>query len=188
MSDDPNYDDLSQGGKANRQGDQLHKEILRIIAAHEFVQVRLYSEGSGAVAELPRHTRELLFAGGRVFSEYPALCEGLFGSPHYPNFLLFDRRWPEPLALIPRHQSSSGSARDKLPLIAETIQERYPCPCLLVLEGPFMSGDPRVMRWAYHRAERSNGRLRRVFAGAYEFRQWMITGAAFPEAAPASLL
>lgn len=188
MNNNPDYDDLSQGGKANRQGDELHKELLRIIAAHEFIQVRLHSEGAATVAELPRHTAQLLFTGGRVFAEWPALCEGLFGSPHYPNFLLFDRRWPEPLALIGRHQSSSGSAREKLPLIAETVQDRYPCPCLLVLEGPFMCGDPRVMRWASQRAERSNGRLRRVFAGAYDFRQWMMTGAIFPEAAAPVLI
>jgi hypothetical protein len=173
-------DSLSQGAKANRQGEALFQDILRVLDQYGWVRVTLATTGAAAVAELPRHAREILLAGGRVFAQEVSLCEGLFGSPHSADFLLYDCRWPEPLALAGRHQHVSGSAREKLPLLADTVEQRYPCPCLLVLEGPFMAGDPRVMRWARERAQQSNGRLRTIFTGVYAFRQWMTAGCPFP--------
>lgn len=181
-------DERSQGGEANHQGDELRADIRRALAGHDFIRVSLSNLYLEALRELPGHLASLLVPARGVFAEQTRICKSPFGEPHRCDFLLWRQGWPCPLALVARHQHSSGSAREKLCHLADTVEHFYPCPMLLVLEGPYLAHDPDVLAWMDVRAGKSGGNLRRVMAGVYTFRQWLTEGAPWPEPAQPSML
>jgi hypothetical protein len=182
------FDDMSQGGRANWQGKNLRDDIAAILNSYEWVRVTPGREFQAGVLELPRHLKETLVPAPGVWAQELAVCGGLFGGSHAAEFVLATDRWPEPLALVCRHQASNGSAREKLCYLADTIEFRYPCPCLLLLDGPALIGDDFVLRYMRERAARSGGRIRRILAGLYDFRQWMLRGWPYPQPDEPTLL
>jgi len=175
------YDDLSQGQKANRQGREILDVVRAALGDFAFVRVRLAQKNAAAVAELAGHLGYLLPpAPPGIFAEQAVICRNIFGDPHAVDFLLFAPGWPSALALMVRHQQNSGSVKEKLSYWVELFTEHYPCPALLLAEGPRLVGDRAFMRVAREKVARSGGRFLRVFAGQYEFRQWLLAGFAYP--------
>lgn len=170
----------SQGARAVRQGQENREDVFHILLRHDFEQVDLSGHsGLGAMGRLVRHqdTPRLVPPPPGVFAREVLLGTTVYGTEMREDGLIYRSGWTSPLAIATRHQASSGSARERLEYLFSNINEQFPCPCIVILEGSELEPvRKRAREWVH----RSRGRLALVFDGVQDFRRWVTNGLPYP--------
>lgn len=77
-------------------------------------------------------------------------------APNYPDGLIIEAKW----------QDASGSADEKLPYLWMNIRNHFPCPAIVVIDGPGFR--PEAINWLRHQV---GGNLSAVY-NLQEFVSW----------------
>ena len=103
----------------------------------------------------------------RYFVAQHQLPAGIYGLPLFTDFFIRGAdEFPHGLALEVKWQQSTGSVDEKFPYLVLNIQERYPCPVVVVADG----GGQRPGALAWLRSQ-VGGNLLGVYSLA-EFLAW----------------
>lgn len=82
--------------------------------------------------------------------------------------------FPRGLALESKWQDASGSVIEKLPFLVENIQQVYPCPCIIVLDGAYFArADVAAQAIRYLKSKVDGEQLLNVFS-LQEFVSWAV--------------
>lgn len=92
---------------------------------------------------------------------------GIYGTPLRVDFYLpAAPRHPDGLIIEVKWQDSSGSAEEKLPYLWMNIEHHFPCPAVVVIDGPGFR--PGAVEWMRSRV---GGNLAAVY-NLQEFVSW----------------
>jgi hypothetical protein len=173
----------NQGRRANEHGEKNIRAVADMLLAHGFAELDPPDvdpdrpEPLRAFKERMRTTL-ILPTPRRAFAANVVVCHGIHGDPFRAHFLAWRDGWPKPLAIMCKEQHTSGSAVEKLEYMYNTIWERFPCRCLVLLAGDGFK--PGVRARGNHWPEKSGGKVARVFNGLSEMRCWLTDGSVYP--------
>ncbi len=106
--------------------------------------------------------------GYHVEKQKRKICLSIYGTPVKVDLYVTPcARWPLGLAIESKWQEAGGSVDEKYPFLVANIKERYPCPCIVILDGGGYR--PGAARWL--RAQADAQKLLHVFTLA-EFLTW----------------
>lgn len=89
---------------------------------------------------------------GLQYEQHKNICESIYGSKLYTDFVVYDiSPWEDGLAIESKYQGSSGSADEKFPYLVANIKQKFPIPCLIVysLDG----AKPKSVEWLRAQAD-----------------------------------
>jgi len=177
------------GKKANEEGES-HLAIIPEILSRDggFMAPRLRRSGPGGLAEMvDLASTPNLMQSTRILARKVGICVHQFGDPFVVDFLVYDSKWPGPLALLCMSQTSGGSIYWKVPAWVECVRDYFPpdCRAALVLAGRGFS--PGLLAYADQCIGRTHGKFCRVFPDIDDFRNWVRDGAEFPARAQMEL-
>ncbi len=125
---------MTQGGKAVTSGKRFEETVEKILQGHGYVQVG---------HDLPRKQKlESLLSSTNLPKRYATkvhVGDVIYGTDIYVDFYvigspLFHRG----LIIQCQSQQTSGSVDEKLPYLNLNIQNRYPAPTVVLLDGEGM--------------------------------------------------
>jgi hypothetical protein len=131
----------SSGGRANSAGRSAEYVILDFLNRKGYTVEYQYPAGTNIY-------------GGRL--NIDVFCTGI---PQFPNGLAIESKW----------QSTGGSVDEKLPYLIANIQEKYPCPAVIVVAGG--GTRPGAILWA--KAKIDGQKLINVLS-LEEFMAWVM--------------
>lgn len=171
-------------GMRKRQGNETVQQIVSILDRHRFTTVQLGVKWVSAVDRIRKVSSELFSDDTRngVVAHRVPLCRDVHGDPYRVDLLLHTKAWDDPIAVIAYHQGGSGSTKEKLEHNFATIDECFPCRCIVVLEGRGFTDGVFNRGAAY--VERSRGRVAMVMRGVGEFGEWITEGFPYPPIPP----
>ena len=143
--------------------------------------------GAAAIRDIRSFVANNTSRSSRVFGRRATLGTNRHGQPLRASMLLYDRDWPETLALFCASQSFSGTAERKVQDLIESIQRGVPADCraaFLFVGNGFSDATIACARQAI---DTSWGKICRVFASLDEVRDWLRQGGAFPGEASLAL-
>ena len=95
------------------------------------------------------------------FAEQKVICQSIYDTDIKCDFLLYHpEKYPNCLAIEAKWQQSGGSVDEKYPYLVANIQEKYPCPAWIVLDGKGYK--PAAEKWLKRQVSKDKGLLRRV--------------------------
>lgn len=148
---------LSQGGRAVKTGNALERVVLHALNdnKYSFVPPKQFLTACRFVQ--PFYTRQI-----------PA-TKGIYGYTIRHDFMLYHpEKWPHNLIIECKWQQRRGSVDEKYPYNVLNIQQKYPCPSIILLDGAgFRSG-----AGAWLRAQVDGIKLLHVFS-MMEFQIWV---------------
>jgi hypothetical protein len=173
--------EATQGQRAIRHGRDNEENIKAMLRRSGFLLVQLKSKYSEAIQELVEQAEapRLFDDCCGVYATQAVICKGLFGDDVREDFVLYKKGWPGILAITAKHQYKPGSTTDKLEHVYAEVVEFYPCPCIVLLEGPMFT-EPMAERGREH-GRRSGGKVAAVFTSIGELSRWLTNGAQYPE-------
>ncbi|HEY9669398.1 MAG TPA: PD-(D/E)XK nuclease superfamily protein [Coleofasciculaceae cyanobacterium] len=125
---------MNQGGRAVISGNVLEKTVEVILQSHGYVEI---------CRDLPKKRRR----DWLVYSSHPPkryakqvyIGLGIYGTDIYVDFYIFnDVAFPTGLIIECKWQQSGGSVDEKLPYLNLNIQNCYPSPAMVLIEGEGM--------------------------------------------------
>lgn len=145
---------------ADHVGTVLHQSIVRDLDNLGYMFVPRTRFVPSHILEQPIYTRR--FYVGKSIYEVKQFCDFIVYHPE---------RWPANLIIESKWQKSGGTVDEKFPYLALNIQNRYPCPTILVLDGGgYKEG---AERWI--RSQAGHGNFNHVF-NRQEFAAWINAG------------
>jgi hypothetical protein len=71
-----------------------------------------------------------------LFTRQLNTCESIYGTQIFSDFMIYHpQKWPEKLIIECKWQQASGSVDEKYPYNVLNIREKYPSPCVILLDG-----------------------------------------------------
>lgn len=148
--------DNEQGGVvANRTGSSFEQFIEDTIirAGYTFVDKREFEPA--------------IYLRQPIYSMQVPICDSIYETTIYCDFILYHPdRHPECLIIESKWQQSGGSVDEKYPYLVINIQERYPFPTILILDGGGYK--PGAELWL---RDQVGGNLLNVFSMT-QFQRW----------------
>lgn len=151
---------INQGRQANKTGVNLERFIKDVLSGegYHFVKRELFGKVS--------------FISPYYYTTEYYICDGIYGTKIKCDFILHHpQKYPENLIIESKWQSSSGSTDEKYPYLVHNILERYPSPCIIILDGDGYK--PGAEKWL--RSQVDKKKLKDVF-NMREFRIWANAG------------
>ena len=148
---------MDPGARANRASKALIKFVKRILddAGYTFIERRKFD--TATFLRQPIYTQD--YKVGESIYNRPLTCDFILLHPEkYPDRLIIECRW----------QQSRGSVDQKFPYLVRNIQEKFPCPAIIVLDGSgYHSG---AAEWLRNQVD--GEKLLEVFSMS-EFQTWV---------------
>jgi hypothetical protein len=154
---------MTQGGKAVTSGNVLENSVEGALLGHRYVQVG---------DDLPRKQRlEYLLNANHIPKRYARqvyVGTGIYGSDIYVDFFIIGAGSISGGLIIEcKWQQTSGSVDEKLPYLNLNIQDCYPTPALVLIDGGGMK--TQAISWLASQVN-CNPKLLAV----YDLRQFLI--------------
>lgn len=132
---------INQGRRATKSGNVLEKTVEGIIQGNGYLQICEY---------IPKKRRkDWLINSQEPIKRYARqvyIGAGIYGTDIYVDFYLFGvPRIPDSLIIECKWQQSSGSVDEKLPYLNLNIQNCYPTPAVVLIDGKGMK--PKAIDW-----------------------------------------
>lgn len=122
---------MTQGGKAVTSGKMFENNVERILQGHGYVQVgqnlrrKQKLESILSSTNLPKRYATQVHVG-----------DGIYGTDIYVDFyLICSASFNSGLIIQCQSQQTSGSVDEKLPYLNLNIQDCYPAPTVVLLDG-----------------------------------------------------
>ncbi|MEC4985189.1 MAG: PD-(D/E)XK nuclease superfamily protein [Oscillatoria sp. PMC 1068.18] len=155
---------MSQGSRAVTSGNVLENTIESILQTHKYYQVgtnvskkKRQNYLSNASLLQKRYARQV-FVGNGIYDTEIYVDFYIIGVSMVPEGLIIECKW----------QQSSGSVDEKLPYVNLNIQNCYPAPAIVVIDGGGMK--PGAIKWLKSQVG-SNQNLLGVY-GLMDFVVW----------------
>ncbi len=177
-----------QGSNANKSGRYFEQATHDALKRQGFRDVsnEMNCQFNAAIEEIIRLTGGWLFdPPPGVFSRQSVLCVSITEKETREDVLVFKTGWPTPLAIAVKYQDQNGSCDEKLEYLCNNVNERFPCPCVVLIAGEGWSPGaiPRVREWVI----RSQGKVAKVLVGLDDLERWALDGFPYPIAQVPSL-
>ncbi len=170
-----------QGDAANRNGKAFENAIAGILSRYGLMDVTSQMEdvsfGSATVL-IQELCKGWFIPIAGVFSRQTLLCVSIFEKETREDLLLYKPGWPTPLAIASKNQNGSGSCDEKLEYLFNNVNERFPCPCVILLAGK--GWIPGVRSRANEWIQRSRGRVAQILWSLDDMEQWACNGLKYP--------
>ncbi|HEY9650405.1 MAG TPA: PD-(D/E)XK nuclease superfamily protein [Coleofasciculaceae cyanobacterium] len=132
---------MIQGARAAKFGNNLERTVEGILQAQGY---------SPICPTLPKKQRRnwLLCSNGlqKQYARHVYIGSGIYGTDIYVDFLIIgSSSYPTGLIIECKWQQSSGSVDEKLPYLNLNIQDCYPAPAIVVIDGQGMK--PGAINW-----------------------------------------
>ncbi len=121
---------MTQGGRANRSGKVLESIVEGALKTHEYVEVGSHLKKKDRLAYLvvdstipKRYAREV------------HLGKGIYGTDIYVEFYIIGCPSIPAIIIECKWQQVGGSVDEKLPYVNLTIQNCYPAPAIVLIDG-----------------------------------------------------
>jgi hypothetical protein len=131
---------MTQGGKANKNGKILERTVEGTLAGHGYIEVshpkrkKRHDLLLTSTSFPKRYAREV-YIGLGIYSTNIYVDFYIIGSVANSSGLIIECKW----------QNSSGSVDEKLPYLNLNIQNCYPVPALVLIDGGGMK--PGAISW-----------------------------------------
>lgn len=151
-----------QGGtQANYTGTVLEKFIHDRLIERGYTLVPSKKFGAAKYIEQP------------VFTSRYCIGLNVYETELYCDFILYHpHKWPDGLIIESKWQQATGSVDEKFPFLVLNIQERYPCPTVILLDGGGYRKGAEAWLRAQAGGQGSSQNLKHVFSMA-EFQKWV---------------
>lgn len=130
---------MNQGKKANRSGNVLEKTVEGALQGSGYIQVCQY---------LPKKRRRewLVFdTNPQRYARQVYIGPGIYGTDIYVDFYAIGSAVIPELIIECKWQHSGGSVDEKLPYLNLNIQDCYPAPAIVLIDGGGMK--PGAIEW-----------------------------------------
>lgn len=132
---------MTQGGRANKAGNVLEKAVEGALQGHGYVQVGEKLPKKQRLAYLlnseniPRRYARQVNIGPGIYGTDIEVDFYIIGSAAIPGGLIIECKW----------QQVGGSVDEKLPYVNLNIQNCYPAPAVVLIDGGGMK--PGAIAW-----------------------------------------
>ncbi|GET42615.1 PD-(D/E)XK nuclease superfamily protein [Microseira wollei] len=132
---------MTQGGRANKAGNVLEKTVEGALQGHGYVPVgdKLRKKQKLAYllnsTNIPRRYAREVHIGPGIYGTNIYVDFYIIGSPAIPAGIIIECKW----------QQVGGSVDEKLPYVNLNIQNCYPAPAIVLLDGGGMK--PGAITW-----------------------------------------
>lgn len=115
---------VTQGGRAVRTGNALERVVLHALDDHKYTFVPQRRFLAACCLPQPLYTRQM------------NIGKSIYGTKLISDFMLYHpEKHPDKLIIECKWQQSSGSVDEKYPYNVLNIQQMYPCPAIILLDG-----------------------------------------------------
>ncbi|MGM3308731.1 PD-(D/E)XK nuclease superfamily protein [Anabaena sp. WFMT] len=131
---------MTQGGKANKAGKILERTVEGTLAGHGYIEVSHQKQKQrhelllNSTSSPKRYARQV-YIGLGIYSTNIYVDFYIIGSVANSSGLIIECKW----------QNSSGSVDEKLPYVNLNIQNSYPVPAIVLIDGGGMK--PGAINW-----------------------------------------
>jgi hypothetical protein len=146
---------MTQGGRANTSGNVLEKTVEGALLGHKYVQIASNLPKKQRLANLlnstnlPKRYARQVHIGSGIYGTEIYVDFYIIGSPAITAGLIIECKW----------QQVGGSVDEKLPYVNLNIQNCYPAPAVVLIDGGGMK--PGAISWLTQQVN-SNPNLRAV--------------------------
>jgi hypothetical protein len=132
---------MTQGGRANTSGNVLEKTVEGALLGHKYVQIGSTLQKKQRLANLfnstnlPKRYARQVHIGPGIYGTEIYVDFYIIGSPAIPAGLIIECKW----------QQVGGSVDEKLPYVNLNIQNSYPAPAVVLIDGGGMK--PGAIAW-----------------------------------------
>lgn len=132
---------MTQGGKANKSGNVLEKTVEGTLAGHGYVPIGenlAKKQRLGFLlnqTNLPKRYARQVYIGTGIYGTEIYVDFYILGSTSIPSGLIIECKW----------QQTGGSVDEKLPYVNLNIQNCYPAPAVVLIDGGGMK--PGAITW-----------------------------------------
>ncbi|NJM73577.1 MAG: hypothetical protein HC862_27565 [Scytonema sp. RU_4_4] len=122
---------MTQGGRANQSGNVLEKTVEGTLLGHGYDLIGhnlLKKQRLGYLincTSLPKRYARQVYIGPGIYGTEIYVDFYIIGSPKIPSGLIIECKW----------QQTSGSVDEKLPYVNLNIQNCYPSPAIVLIDG-----------------------------------------------------
>jgi hypothetical protein len=125
---------MSQGGRAVVSGNVLEKTVETILQVHGYIEI---------CGDLPKKRRRdwLIYLNepSKRYARQVYIGSGIYGTAIYVDFYIVDSvAIPNGLIVECKWQQAGGSVDEKLPYLNLNIQNCYPSPTVVLIDGEGM--------------------------------------------------
>lgn len=125
---------MTQGGRAVISGNVLERTVEIILQAHGYSEI---------CRDLPKKRRRdwLVYSAepSKRYAKQVYIGSGIYGTDIYVDFYIFDTvAMPAGLIVECKWQQAGGSVDEKLPYLNLNIQNCYPSPTVVLIDGEGM--------------------------------------------------
>lgn len=137
---------MTQGGRANKAGNVLEKTVEGALQGHGYVPIGGNIPKKQKLAYLlnstniPRRYARQVHIGQGIYGTDIYVDFYIIGSPTIPAGLIIECKW----------QQVGGSVDEKLPYVNLNIQNCYPVPAVVLIDGGGMK--PGAINWLKQQA------------------------------------
>jgi hypothetical protein len=111
-----------QGKQANFNGKMLEEQVISIIKAAGYVQIKKDKEAKTGYT--------------KYFITQCFMGDGVYNTKLYSDVVLYNSvKYPEKLAIEMKWQQTPGSVDEKYPYLVLNIKEVFECPAIIVIDG-----------------------------------------------------
>jgi len=116
---------MEQGGKkATRTGKRLEAFIENLLIDCNYTYIK------------KKDFKKTTFLDQIIYTKQLEVCESIYGSAMKSDFVLYHpEKWPQCLIIESKWQQIGGSVDEKFPYLVANINERYPSPAMIVIDG-----------------------------------------------------
>ncbi len=132
---------MTQGGKANKSGNVLEKTVEGTLLGHGYVQLgnnlhkKQRLQGLLTSASSPKRYAKQVYIGKGIYDTDIYVDFYIIGSASISTGLIIEWKW----------QQTGGSVDEKLPYVNLNIQNCYPAPAVVLIDGGGMK--PGAITW-----------------------------------------
>ncbi len=125
---------MTQGGRAVVYGNVLERTVETILQVHGYIEI---------CRDLPKKRRRdwLVYSSepSKRYARQVYIGSGIYGTDIYVDFYIYNCvAIPQGLIIECKWQQSGGSVDEKLPYLNLNIQNCYPAPAVVLIDGEGM--------------------------------------------------
>ncbi|MDF0552449.1 PD-(D/E)XK nuclease superfamily protein [Kamptonema sp. UHCC 0994] len=132
---------MSQGGRANRAGKVLESAVEGALKGHGYVEVASDLKKKERLAYLVVDSTNI----PKRYARQVHLGKGIYGTDIYVEFYIIGCPSIPSIIIECKWQQVGGSVDEKLPYVNLTIQNCYPAPAVVLIDGGGMK--PGAIAW-----------------------------------------